>query len=70
VQVLGLVNYPVNNYRENYLVIKKEALGMIYVVQKYRHFLLGSIVIFHVEHDALKYMINKPQLSRKIARWM
>ena len=51
----------------NYTVTEREALGMIYSVQKFRHYLLGYSFIFYVDHDALKYMINKPQLSGRIA---
>jgi hypothetical protein len=54
----------------NYTVTEREALGMIYSVQKFRHYLLGYPFVFHVDHDALKYMINKPQLSGRIARWV
>jgi transposase InsO family protein len=31
---------------------------------------LGYKFTFHVDHDALKYMVNKPQLSGRIARWV
>ena len=54
----------------NYSVTEREALGMVYLVQKYRHYLLRSKFTFHVDHDTLKYMINKPQLSGRIARWI
>lgn len=43
---------------------------MIFSVQKFGHYLLGYKFIFHLDHDALKYMINKPQLSGRIARWV
>ena len=43
---------------------------MFYLVQNFRHYLLGYKFTFHVDHDALKYMINKPQLSDKIACWV
>jgi hypothetical protein len=43
---------------------------MVYSVQKYRHYLLRYKFTFHVDHDALKYMVNKPQLSGRIARWI
>ena len=56
--------------KKNYSVTEREALGMIFSVQKFRHYLLGNKVIFHVDHDTLKYMINKPQLSGRIARWV
>jgi hypothetical protein len=55
---------------KNYTVTEREALGMIFSVQKFRHYLLGYKFTFHVDHDALKYMINKPQLSGQIARWV
>jgi transposase InsO family protein len=55
---------------KNYSVTEREALGMIFSVQKFRHYLLGNKVVFHVDHDALKYMVNKPQLSGRIARWV
>ena len=54
----------------NYTVTEREALGMVFLVQKFRHSLLGNKFVFHVDHDALKYMINKPQLSGRIARWV
>ena len=55
---------------KNYSVTECEGLGMVYSVQKYRHYLLGYKFTFHIDHDALKYMVNKPQLSGRIARWV
>ena len=43
---------------------------MSYFVQKYWHYLLGYKFTLHVDHDALKYVINKPQLSGRITRWV
>ena len=54
----------------NYTVTEREALGMIFLVQKFRHYLLGYKFVFHVDHDALKCMINKLQLSGRIVRWV
>ena len=54
----------------NYSTTEREALGMVYSVQKFCHYLLGYPFVFHVDHNTLKYMINKPQLSGRIARWM
>ena len=55
---------------KNYSVTEREGLGMVYSVQKYRHYLLGYKFTFHIDHDALKYMVNKSQLSGRIARWV
>ena len=56
--------------QRNCIVTEHEALEMIFSVQKFRHYLLGNKFIFHIDHDALKYMINKPQLSGRIVRWV
>ena len=54
----------------NYSTTEREALGMIYSVTKFRHYLLGNRSTFHVDHSALLYLVNKPELTGKLARWM
>jgi hypothetical protein len=48
---------------KNYTTTQREALAMIFVVQKFHHYLLGYPFVFYMDHDALKYLINKPYLS-------
>ena len=55
---------------KNYSVTEREALGMVYSVKKYQHYLLDYKFTFYVDYDALKYMINKPQLSGHIVKWV
>lgn len=55
---------------KNYTTTELEALGMIFAVQKFMHYLLDYSFIFYVDHDALKYLINKPDLSGRLARWV
>ena len=59
-------NLQLMQAERNYIVTQREALGMIFSVQKFCYYLF----VFHVDHDALKYMINKPQLSGRITRWV
>jgi len=33
-------------------------------------FLLGNKFVFYVNHMAFVYMVNKPQVSKMIARWL
>ena len=42
---------------------------MVYNVTKYRHYLLGRIFSFHVDHSTLLYLVSKASLTGKIARW-
>ena len=55
---------------KNYTTTEHEALRMIFAVQKFRHYLLGYPFTFYVDHDALKYLINKLDLSGRLARWI
>jgi len=54
----------------NYTTIEREALAIVYSCKKFRHYLLGYKVVFHTDHDSLKYLVNKPDLSGRIARWI
>ncbi len=37
---------------------------MVYALHKNRHYLLGNKFIFYVDHMALLYLVQKPQVSR------
>jgi hypothetical protein len=50
--------------------IEKEALEIIYVVKKFRHYLLGNSFVFYVDHQALLYLVNKPMVTCQITRWL
>jgi hypothetical protein len=69
-QPIYFASRQLNAAEKNYSVTEREALGMIFSVQKFRHYLLEYKFTFYVDHDALKFMINKLQLSGKVARWV
>jgi hypothetical protein len=54
----------------NYITIEREALVMVYVLHKFRHYLLGNRFTFYVNHMALVYLVNKPHVSNRLARWL
>ena len=41
--------------------IEWKALVIVYTITKFRHYLLGSPFILHVDHQALIYTVNKKQ---------
>ncbi len=45
---------------KNYSTSKKEAFAMIYVIQKFPHYLLGNTFTFFVDHQTLIYLVNRP----------
>jgi len=53
-----------------YTTTEREALAVVYACKKFRHYLLGYRIVFHTDHNSLKYLVNKPDLSGRIARWI
>jgi hypothetical protein len=43
---------------------------MVYVLLKFKHYLLGNKFVFYVNHMALLYLVKKLQLSSRITRWL
>ncbi len=43
---------------------------MVFVLHKFKHYLLGNKFVFYVDHMALVYLVNKPQVSGRIIRWL
>jgi hypothetical protein len=43
---------------------------MVYALHKFRHFLLGKKIVFYVDHMAFVYLVNKPQVFGRIAKWL
>ena len=54
----------------NYTTTERECLAMIFSVKKFRHYLLMNPMVFFVDHIAIKYLINKLDLSGRVARWI
>ena len=55
---------------KNYSTTECEGLAMVYVLQKYRHYLLGGHFKMYTNHFALKYLVNKTVLGGRICRWL
>lgn len=54
----------------NYSTTKRECLAMVSSVKKFCHYLVCNPVVFFVNHIAIKYLINKAELSERLARWL
>jgi hypothetical protein len=43
---------------------------MVFNVKKFKHYLLMNPVVFFVDHMALRYIVNKPNLSGRLTCWV
>jgi hypothetical protein len=59
-----------NSVERNYTTTKREALAMVYALHKFKHYLVNNQFVFYVDHVALVYLVNKPQVFGEITRWL
>jgi hypothetical protein len=43
---------------------------MVYALHKFKHYMLGNMFTFYVNHMALVYLINKPHVYGKLTIWL
>ena len=53
-----------------YTVTEKEFLVVIYVINKFRHYITGYQVLLYTDHSAITYLANKPITNGRITRWL
>jgi hypothetical protein len=59
-----------NKTKCNYSNTKREALTMVFALHKFIHYLLGNKLVFYVDHITFVYLVNKPHVLGKVARWL
>ena len=68
--LIAFASRKLSTTEKNYTTIEREWLAMVYVLQKYRHYLLGGHFKMVTNHSALKYLVNKLLLWGEICRWL
>jgi len=48
-----------NEAQINYATIEKEFLAVVYALEKFRSYLIGSKVVVFTDHAAIKYLLAK-----------
>ncbi|PTQ27291.1 hypothetical protein MARPO_0207s0002 [Marchantia polymorpha] len=67
---IAYASRQLNPAERNYSTTERECLAMVFSVKKFRHYLICNPVVFFVDHMAIKYLVNKAELSGKLARWV
>jgi hypothetical protein len=68
--LIAFASKQLTHAERNYTTTERECLSMIFSVKKYRHYLLMNPMVFYVDHMAIKFLVNKPNLSGRLARWV
>ena len=54
----------------NYTTTEKELLAVVFALDKFRSYLLGSKVVVYSDHAALKYLLSKKDTKPRLIRWV
>ena len=57
-----------NDAQVNYATTEKEMLAIVYALEKFKSYLVGSKVIIYVDHAAIKYLLNKVDSKPRLIR--
>ena len=59
-----------NEAQENYSTTEKEMLVIVFACEKFRLYILGSHIIVHTDHAAIKYLMSKKEAKPRRIRWV
>jgi hypothetical protein len=68
--VIYYVSRTLNDTQLNYSTTEKELLAVVFVLDKFRSYLLGSKIIIYLDHAALKYLFSKKDAKSSLIRWI
>ncbi|CAN6459246.1 unnamed protein product [Victoria cruziana] len=54
----------------HYTTTKKELLAVVFALEKFRSYILGSRVLVYTDHSALKYLLSKKDSKLRLIRWI
>ena len=60
-QVIYYASRTLDAAQANYTTIEKELLAIVFSLEKFRSYLLGTRVIVYTDHAALKYLFKKAE---------
>ena len=59
-----------NEAQENYSTIKKKMLAMVFSCEKFKRYILGSLIIVHIDHAAINYLMAKKDAKPRLIKWV
>ncbi|XP_072062156.1 uncharacterized protein [Arachis hypogaea] len=56
--------------QSNYTTTEKELLAIVYALDRFRSYLLGSKIVVYMDHAALMYLLTKNESKPRLIRWV
>ncbi|CAN6697899.1 unnamed protein product [Malus baccata var. baccata] len=68
--VIYYASRTLNDAQLNYSTTEKELLVVVFALDKFRSYLIGTKVVVFTDHTALKYLFTKKEAKPRLIRWM
>ncbi len=68
--VIYYASMTLNTAQRNYAITEKEMLAVVFALEKFRSYLLGTKVIVYTDHAALRYLMKKKESKPRLIRWV
>ncbi|KAM1985454.1 hypothetical protein ACFX16_013622 [Malus domestica] len=68
--VIHYASWTLNDAQLNYSTTEKELLAVVFALDKFRSYLLGTKVIVYFDHAVLKYLFTKKKAKPRLILWM
>ncbi|CAN6704642.1 unnamed protein product [Malus baccata var. baccata] len=68
--VIYYASRTLNDAQLNYSTTEKELLAVVFALDKFRSYLIGTKIIVFTDHAALKYLLTKKEAKPRLIRWM
>lgn len=62
-------SWTLQTHEGGYGTSELDALGVVWAVQYFRHYISGHPCTVYMDHEAFKSLSNIPQPSGELARW-
>ncbi|XP_022895350.1 uncharacterized protein LOC111409540 [Olea europaea var. sylvestris] len=68
--VIHYASKTLDKAQMNYATTEKELLAVVFAVDEFRSYLIGSKVIVYTDHSALKYLMSQKDAKPRLIRWI
>ena len=68
--VIYYASKTLNEAQRNYTTTEKELLAVVFVLDKFRAYLVGSFIIVFIDYLALKYLLTNQDAKARLIRWI
>ena len=68
--VVYYASKTLNEAQRNYTTTEKELLAVVYALDKFRAYLVGSDIVIFTCHFSLKYLLTKQNSKARLIRWV